>query len=102
MISIGCPRAYPDRAVDYVNDDSKYDVRCCSRNGTYCSSKPCQRRKTYIEAEKICHTRGERLCEEHEMNSCCHTGCVMDPTYIWVARQTKGKLIRDIYPIQMF
>ena len=26
------------------------------------------------------------------MNHCCHTGCHMDPTYIWVAKKVQGKI----------
>ena len=96
------PKNYADRAIEYVKYDSKYSVRCCSINGTSCSSKPCKRLKTYEEAEKICNTRGERLCQENEMNLCCKTGCVMDPNYVWVAGKIKGKSIENTYTIQIF
>ena len=102
IISIGCPKNYADRAIEYVKYDSKYSVRCCSINGTSCSSKPCKRLKTYEEAEQICNTRGERLCQENEMNLCCHTGCVMDPNYVWVAGQIKGKSIEIFIQYKYF
>ena len=84
---MGCPKNF-GTAITQVPSDTKHDVRCCSPNVKNCTSTPCQRLKTYKEAENICSKNGFRLCTPDELDTCCGTGCNFDLTTNWVAKGT--------------
>ena len=87
---MGCPKKYKNKKVTRVSGNSKHDVRCCSPLGDSCTSKPCQKAKTYQEAAEICSSKGLRLCFPDELNKCCSTGCKFDFSTVWVATKAPG------------
>jgi len=77
------------------------DVRCCSIDGDTCQSQDfvggqpfttptgevhagCYSQVSYQEAMAVCHAAGQRICQDHEMQTCCSTGCWHDHHAIWV------------------
>jgi len=77
------------------------DVRCCSIDGDTCQSQDfvggqqfttptgevhegCYAQVSYQEAMAVCHAAGQRICQDHEMQTCCSTGCWHDHHAIWV------------------
>jgi len=83
------------------NVDGVADVRCCSTDGSQCSSQDfeggvdyntpggdvhtgCYFDVTYQEAMTVCHNAGMRICSAEEMDQCCGTGCWHNHHAIWV------------------
>ena len=77
------------------------DVRCCSLDGTSCQSQhleggadyyhngnlhsqDCVDGVSHAQAEAVCAAGGMRLCNSHEVQQCCGTGCYHDHHSIWV------------------
>ena len=58
--------------------------------GDNCVSEPCKGDKTYDEAERICSSKGLRLCSVSEINTCCNTGCGYDHHTVWIGDQKPG------------
>eukprot|EP00121_Abeoforma_whisleri_P008809 Awhi_evm1s8091 len=86
----GCKRqqTYYDEQLE--NHDSLHAVRCCSVDGSSCTSKianQCYNGKSYFEAYQLCEGIGLRLCSinELETNMCCSTGCNHDNRRVWTS-----------------
>lgn len=96
----GCERVWRDAVSRFprmrLNDTSAgtSNVRCCSEDGSSCTSPGCHSDKTFAEAEQICASEGKRLCRESEVlgNRCCGSGCGFDGQFIW-ARQDQPMLL---------
>ena len=89
-VSLGCPKRYSNYDIHEAPVTSKYAVRCCSYNGKSCVSGPCKTITTYAKAFEICEKREMRLCYENEIDTCCGSGCTLDPKYVWLLDNTAG------------
>ena len=82
----------PDDIVGFYQLSSSYAfVRCCSTDGTSCSTqsncKDSNDLVTYADAEAECATNGQRLCTKDELltDICCGTGGQCDSAEVWTS-----------------
>ena len=95
-ISIGCPEKHPDIDIYHASDDAEHGVRCCSVDGSQCTSshslmgtsEKCHF-KTFNEAKDVCLNKESgnfRLCTREELNTCCDAECheIFDGKQVWI------------------
>jgi len=82
----------PDDVVGfYQSEDSTAYIRCCSTDGTTCSTESnCGNTNdlvTYADAETECAANGMRLCTKDELLTeiCCGTGGMCDSYAVWTS-----------------
>jgi len=82
----------PDDVVGfYQSEDATAYIRCCSTDGTTCSTESnCQNTNdlvTYADAETECAANGMRLCTKDELltDICCGTGGQCDSYAVWTS-----------------
>jgi len=75
----------------YQSDDAYAFVRCCSADGTSCSTiSQCTNSNdlmNYADAKGTCEANGQRLCTKDELLSdiCCGTGGSCDSHEVWTS-----------------
>eukprot|EP00929_Paragymnodinium_shiwhaense_P058202 TRINITY_DN29148_c1_g2_i1.p1 TRINITY_DN29148_c1_g2~~TRINITY_DN29148_c1_g2_i1.p1 ORF type:complete len:334 (+),score=15.46 TRINITY_DN29148_c1_g2_i1:54-1004(+) len=71
----------------YFSPDTRFALRCCSSDGSTCSSPGCKASLNHSEAELACEQEGLRLCTKAEYGSaiCCSTGCSFDKNLVWTS-----------------
>jgi len=84
----------------YNDATTKADVRCCSSDGLvgrsqnfeggveFGGSSGCMFDKTFFQARAICLAAGMRLCDQHEVDVACRTGCRHDVHAVWISMPT--------------
>lgn len=63
-------------------------VRCCSQNGSTCSSpNSCPQQLPFDQAKAVCTALGQRLCTKDELltDMCCGTGGSCDHYAVWTS-----------------
>ena len=75
----------------YQSEDSTAFVRCCSDDGTSCSTvsncNDSSNLVTYADAEDECAANGMRICTKDELltDICCGTGGGCDSKVVWTS-----------------
>ena len=82
----------PDDFIGYYEGEfTKAGVRCCSSDGTSCTTpSTCTSwndLKNHVDAEAECAADGMRLCTKNELLSdiCCGTGGQCDSNLVWTS-----------------
>ena len=84
----------------YQADDAYAFVRCCTTDGTSCSTtSQCTNSNdltNYADAKGTCEANGQRLCTKDELLSdiCCGTGGSCDSHEVWTS--TTGRFSNSL------
>ena len=93
-----CTDEYSKAAVRCCHDDGSCGVSVCAAERGGAPPKTTKTRgdemmpidgsaATYFQAHHECRLHGLRLCQEHELASCCGHGCGFDSVRVWSLTQ---------------
>ena len=102
----GCPRVWTVGgclcAAELVSQSTERHVRCCSMDGTSCSTFSAsgvlwtpfsEAGVTFPVAQSMCESDGRRLCTLEELSGgvCCGTGGNLDTKMVWTQSEEGGE-----------